>query len=380
MTSGQFVNHCRSHMKAWISLVVIVQCLVLIIYLIVVSDKETTQQPPLVKQSHVITQNGHFIQSKGQETIITRGQITNKNQIKGSLVYPPEHPTHQRAIADHLNSNTNLKNANDILFRKIGSKKRKQNLKPAERKEEALKKALLQQARWAEKVERHRKQKLQGIKSRNRVNNKTIFGAIDLPQFDIKAVRENKNNSKLIGRELKKFTSDGSISTIKSKESSKFIDNGKLVLGSYTRFFVSSITDLVKEKRTAKEFTNQITNAKHEDHSNSTKAKNFSKVEKTTPIQTASISWDYNLTSIIGANLSLFTNFVSIPKVFHLDNAHPTVEYFDTRRTTYSTHQCYRPGTRPQIGPDDFLCSCERGWHGKWCSFPDSLYYSGASQ
>ena len=374
MTSGQFITHCRTHLKAWISLVVIVQCLVLILYLIIVSDKETTQQPPLARKNHVVTQKGNFLQTDKSTRPAERGQITIRNLIKEHLKYPAKHVTHQRAIADHLNLNADLKNANDILYRKIGKKKRKPTPKLADRREEVLKKALMQQARWAEKAERHRKQKLEGIKARNRVNNTSKSGALDLPQFDIKVIRENRNdslNSKTIGRELKKFISE---STTKSKE--KVINNDKLILGSHTRSFVSRITDLVKEKLTTNDLTSEIIKAKHEEHfNNPTAPKNIVNIDKEPNV--ATVSSDNNLTSINVANISLF---VSIPKVFQLDDAIPTAEYFETRKTTYSTHQCYKPGTRPQVGPEDFLCSCEKGWHGKWCSFPDSLYYSGASQ
>lgn len=367
MTSGQFINHCRTHVKAWISLVVIVQCLVLILYLIVVSDKETTQQPPLARKNHVVTQKGKFLQKNETTRLAERGQITIRNQIKEHLKYPA------RAIADHLNLNANLKNANDILYRKI-ERKRKPTSKLADRREEVLKKALMQQARWAEKSERHRKQKLKVIKARNRANNTSKSGALDVPQFDIKVIRANRNdslNSKTIGRELKKFISE---STSKSKEN--VINNDKLILGSHTRSFLSSITDAVKDKLTNNELTSEIIKTKHEEHfSNPIAPKNILNVDKEPYV--ATVSSDHNLTSISVANLSLF---VSIPKVFQLDDTIPNAEYFETRKTTYSTYQCYKHGTRPQVGPEDVLCSCEKGWHGKWCSFPDSLYYSGASQ
>ena len=363
MPSGQLLTHCRTHLKVWISLVVIVQCLVLILYLIVVSEREAAQQTNFI-ESRETTAN-----IQGQDVKLSKqGFISTKNQDNNnSPEYPIKHLTHPTArTQDHLNRDTDLKNANEILYRKIGTKRRKP--KKVNRKEEILKKTLLHQARLAEKAERHRKQKLEGTKYRK---------SFEIHRFDTRRNWTKFSDrvpvaSKTIGRELKKFRNDGD-ANVRQKI---IVKNDKPILGSSIRSLVGKIADKVANIST-KESKGEQTNYKHQYendlafpaiHSNSS--------EPVRQFRTGTVST--NSTNI--AKFSFYNDTVSEPQVFHLNGENPTAEYFETRRTKYSTYLCYKPGTRPQIGPEDFLCSCEKGWHGKWCSFPDSLYFSAASQ
>ena len=360
MPSGQLLTHCRTHLKVWISLVVIVQCLVLILYLIVVSEKKVAQQTNFI-DSRQTTQN-----IQGQDIKLSeQGFIsTNTQDNDNSPEYPIKHLTHPTVpTQDHLNRDIDLKNANEILYRKIGTKRRK--TKTVNRDEEILKKTLLHQARLAEKAERHRKQKLHGNKYRKSFEIDHFDKQRNLTKFERRTAA-----SKTIGRELKKVKYDGEAKVrekivVKSEKpilgSSIGSDHGKIAdqEGKVT-------TKMSKSEQIKYQYENNF--AFPEIHNSSSgRVKKFSTVSVST-----------NSTNIV--NLSFFNDIVSAPQVFHLSGEIPTAEYFETRRTKHSNYLCYKPGTRPQIGPEDFLCSCEKGWHGKWCSFPDSLYFSAASQ
>ena len=360
MPSGQLLTHCRTHLKVWISVVVIVQCLVLILYLIVVSEKGATQQTNFI-DSHQTTQN-----TQGQDIKLSeQGFIAKKTQDNdNSLEYRIKHLTHPTArTQDHLNRDTDLKNANEILYRKIGTKRR--NTKKVNRNEEILKKTLLHQARLAEKAERHRKQKLQGNKYRKSFEIHRFDFGQNLTKFERRTAA-----SKTIGRDLKKVKYDGD-----AKLREKIvIKSEKAILGSSIVSLHGKIADQ-GGKVTIKEAKSEPIKHQYE--------KNFAFPEihnslsgRVRNFNTVSVS--SNSTNIV--NSSFFNDIVSAPQVFHLSGEIPTAEYFETRRTKYSTYLCYKPGTRLQIGSEDFLCSCEKGWHGKWCSFPDSLYFSAASQ
>lgn len=353
MPSGSIFTHCRTHLKAWISLVVIAQCLVLILYLVTVSDKGTTQQSLLDRQTGSPLTKGQdvrLVQNIGDSA----GNQTKRN---------PEYPKKSTVSAEHLKMVANLKTAHEILHKKIGSKTDKQKDKFHKKKESALKKSFSKQ-KWLEKAQRHRKQKQQGFKSRN-------ITKTDMMQEFKESKKSALNSSKKgVGRELKKVNRE------KGEREKRHLTTGKTTQGSFTQSVSTGFTELNTDVENTN-VTRGITQSAQISASSGAKSRSFELDIRSKAIVNSSVNYTFDTFRI--ANQSHFPRFVSIPQVFHLDSVLPTVEYFETRKTRYSTYQCYKAGTRPQIGAEDILCSCEKGWHGKWCSFPDSLYYSTAS-
>lgn len=91
-------------------------------------------------------------------------------------------------------------------------------------------------------------------------------------------------------------------------------------------------------------------------------------------------STKYTFNTIQKTKQGFYPSFVSIPQLFELNSVSPTTKYFEPRQFGNNTYQCYKAGTKTKAPSGDEPCSCEKGWHGKWCSFPDCFSNSAAAR
>ncbi len=420
------LTRCRTHLKRWIALVVVVQCLVLLFYLYSVSNKDASAAPErLVSQVHA--ERYTSVTTKHEQHSRTR--LGSQEALLHAKSYPEWHLSNSTRHNEHLKRQEELKKANEILFRKIGSKKQQlQRETPEQRAQRVLKKSKTHQIKWAEKAERHRKQK-QNVRRRNDntaffkdlnirlkrdrnwngnfVENSNIFGR-ELKKLKIEADEVPKGKSSLLKTsQVARHTGSDQVHTDEVQADSKELrleparsaqeetllsTEQKSTMRHLTQLrFEGNLIDSQTRSKTGKDDI-QVTHTQLQNqHSaeavskmNYLDASQTEEARTNTPTPTHAsndssqkkVVSSFNLTSSHIGNLSLFSHLVSIPEVFQLNRELPTAQYFETRQTNYSKSECFKAGTLPSLGPNDFLCSCKSGWHGKWCSFPDSVYYS----